>query len=80
LTRLERGELNINVPQVSRQIYHLESSANRIAGSIAFAAFLFGGVFLYLGRAVTLGYVFWGFALLSIIWTIFFSRGHSPWR
>src|SRR5271157_1204183 len=80
LTRLERGDLNVNVPQVSRQIYHLESSVNRIAGSVVFAAFLFGGVFLYLGRTVTLGYVFWGFALLSLIWTIFFSRGHSPWR
>ena len=24
LTRIERGELNVNVPQVNRQMYHLE--------------------------------------------------------
>jgi len=80
LTRLERGELNVNIPQVSRQIYYLESSINRIAGSVVFAAFLFGGVSLYLGRAVMLGCIFWGLALLSLIWTIFIARGHSPWR
>ncbi|HUI89854.1 MAG TPA: AarF/UbiB family protein [Anaerolineales bacterium] len=80
LTRMERGELNFNVPQVSRQIYHLEGAVNRIVGSVVFAAFLFGGVSLYLGGALVLGYTFWAFALLALVWTIFASRGHSPWR
>jgi HAMP domain-containing protein len=30
LTRMERGELNVNVPQVNRQIYHLEGAVNRL--------------------------------------------------
>jgi predicted unusual protein kinase regulating ubiquinone biosynthesis (AarF/ABC1/UbiB family) len=80
LSRLERGELNINVPQVNRQIYHLEGAINRLVGGVVFAAFLFGGVMLYQGRNIALGYVFWGFSALALLWTAFFTHGHSPWR
>jgi predicted unusual protein kinase regulating ubiquinone biosynthesis (AarF/ABC1/UbiB family) len=80
LTRLERGELNVNAPQVSRQLYHLESAVNRLVGSVVFAAFLFGGVLLYRSGDVLLGYVFWGLSVLALLWMIFFARGHSPWR
>ncbi|MGZ9226665.1 MAG: AarF/ABC1/UbiB kinase family protein, partial [Anaerolineales bacterium] len=80
MTRLERGELNVNTPQISRQIYHLESAVNRLVGSIIFAAFLFGGVLLYRGGDVTLGYIFWALSGLTLLWMAFFSRGHSPWR
>jgi len=80
LTRLERGELNVNVPQVNRQIYHLEGAVNRLTGSILFAAFFFGGVLLYQTGALLLAYFFWSLSGLTLLWMIFFSRGHSPWR
>jgi predicted unusual protein kinase regulating ubiquinone biosynthesis (AarF/ABC1/UbiB family) len=80
MTRLERGELSVNTPQVNRQIYHLESAVNRLTGSVVFAAFLFGGVLLYRGGDVTLGYTFWALSALTLFWMMFFSRGHSPWR
>ena len=80
LTRLEHGELNVNVPQVNRQIFHLEGAVNRLTGSIMFAAFLFGGVLLYQGGDLRLGYLFWAFAGVTLLWMLFFSRGHSPWR
>ena len=80
LTRLERGELNVNVPQVNRQIFHLEGAVNRLTGSILFAAFFFGGVLLYQGGDIRLGYLFWAFSGVTLLWMIFFSRGHSPWR
>lgn len=80
LTRLERGELNVNVPQVNRQIYHLESAVNRLTGSIVFAAFLFGGVLLYQSGDLRLSYMFWVFSAVTFLWMAFFSRGHSPWR
>jgi len=80
LTRLERGELNVNVPQVNRQIFHLEGAVNRLTGSIMFAAFLFGGVLLYQSGDFTLSYLFWGFSGITLLWMTFFSRGHSPWR
>jgi predicted unusual protein kinase regulating ubiquinone biosynthesis (AarF/ABC1/UbiB family) len=80
LARVERGELNVNTPQVSRQLFHLESAVNRLTGGIVFAAFLFGGVLLYRGGDIILGYIFWGLSALTLLWTVFFSRGHSPWR
>ncbi len=80
LTRLERGELAVNTPQVNRQIYHLEGAVNRLIGSIIFAAFLFGGVLLYQSGDLSLSYVFWAFSGVTLLWMAFFSRGHSPWR
>jgi predicted unusual protein kinase regulating ubiquinone biosynthesis (AarF/ABC1/UbiB family) len=80
LTRVERGEFNVNTPQANRQIYHLESAVNRLTGSVIFAAFLFGGVLLYRSADLLLAYIFWGLAGLSWLGMIFFSRGHSPWR
>jgi predicted unusual protein kinase regulating ubiquinone biosynthesis (AarF/ABC1/UbiB family) len=80
LTRLERGELNVNVPQVNRQIYHLESAVNRMTGSIVFAAFLFGGVLLRQSGDIRLSYLFWALSGITLFWMIFIARGHSPWR
>jgi predicted unusual protein kinase regulating ubiquinone biosynthesis (AarF/ABC1/UbiB family) len=80
LTRLERGDLNVSVPQVNRQIFHLEGAVNRLTGSIMFAAFLVGGEHLYQGGDVRLGYLFWMFSGITLLWMLFFSRGHSPWR
>lgn len=80
LTRLERGELNVNVPQVNRQIYYLESAVNRLVGSIVFAAFLFGGVLLYQSGDFKPSYVFWALSGATLFWMIFLARGHSPWR
>jgi len=80
LTRIERGELNVNVPQVNRQIFHLESAVNRLTGSIVFAAFLFGGVLLFQSGNMRLGYLFWAFSVVTLLWMAFLARGHSPWR
>jgi predicted unusual protein kinase regulating ubiquinone biosynthesis (AarF/ABC1/UbiB family) len=80
LTRLERGELNVNVPQVNRQMYHLEGAVNRLTGSILFASFLFGGVLLYQSGDLLLSYLFWAFSAVILLWMVFFARGHSPWR
>ncbi len=80
LSHLERGELTVDMPQVNRQIYHLEGAVNRLVGGVVFAAFLFGGVLLYRGGDFTLGYIFWGFSILALMWTAFLARGHSPWH
>jgi predicted unusual protein kinase regulating ubiquinone biosynthesis (AarF/ABC1/UbiB family) len=80
LTRIERGELNVNVPQVNRQIYHLESAVNRLVGSIVFAAFLFAGVMLFQSQDFTPAYVTWGLSGVTLFWMMFLARGHSPWK
>ncbi|MFZ1042936.1 MAG: AarF/UbiB family protein [Anaerolineales bacterium] len=80
LTRLERGELNVNMPQVNRHLSYVEGAMNRVAGALIFAVFLLSGVLLRTGGDLLLSNVFWGLSFLALIWTIFFSRGHSPWR
>jgi predicted unusual protein kinase regulating ubiquinone biosynthesis (AarF/ABC1/UbiB family) len=80
LTRLERGELSVNMPQVNRQISYLEGAMNRLAGALIFAVFLLGGVLLRNGGDSSLGNIFWGVALLILLWTVFRARGHSPWH
>jgi predicted unusual protein kinase regulating ubiquinone biosynthesis (AarF/ABC1/UbiB family) len=78
LTRMERGELNVNAPHVSRQMYHLETAVNRLLGGVLVAAFLFAGALLYHGGDRSLSYVFWGGSGLSLLWTVFLARGHPP--
>jgi len=80
LSRLERGDLNVNMPHVNRQLYHLEGAVNRLVGGVVFAAFIFGGVLLYRGGDTTLGYIFWLLSGLALLWTAFFAHGHSPWH
>jgi predicted unusual protein kinase regulating ubiquinone biosynthesis (AarF/ABC1/UbiB family) len=80
LTRMERGELTVNTPQVNRQMYHLEGAVNRLTGSIVFAAFLFGGVLLFQSGDIQIGSLFWALSAITMFWMIFRSRGHSPWR
>jgi len=79
LTRLERGELTVNMPLVNRQIYHLESALNRLVGSVVFSSFLFGGVLLLHSGDRSLAYAFWTLAGISLVWLILLSRGHTPW-
>ncbi len=79
LTGLERGELTMNMPLVNRQIYHLEGAVNRLVGSMLFSAFFFGGVLLVTSGHTTLGYIAWALSAPPLLWTVFLSRGHSPW-
>ena len=78
--RMERGELSVNMPQVNRHLSYVEGAMNRVAGALIFAVFLLGGVLLRTGGDILLSNVLLGLSVLALIWTIFFSRGHSPWR
>lgn len=53
LTRLERGDVTVRVPEISRQVQRLESAQRAAARSVVFAALLVSGVQLYLaGEAI----------------------------
>ncbi len=80
LTSFERGEITMNMPLVNRQIYHLEGAVNRLVGSMLFSAFFFGGVLLVTSGHTTLGYTAWLLSAPPLLWTVFLSRGHSPWE
>jgi len=80
LTRMERGELNVNMPRVNLHLSYVEGAMNRVAGALIFAVFLLSGVLLRTSGDIFLSDVFWGLSLVALIWTVFFARGHSPWR
>jgi predicted unusual protein kinase regulating ubiquinone biosynthesis (AarF/ABC1/UbiB family) len=79
LSQVERGDLTVQVPTVSRQLTHLERSVNRLTGSLVFAAFLISSVLLYTAGKDLFAGISIGAAGLTLIWLIFFNRG-SPRR
>jgi len=77
LSQVERGDLTVQIPTVSRQIDHLERSVNRMSGSILFATFLVGGEMFYGNGKVLPAYILFGCSGLTLIWILFFIRGSS---
>ena len=77
LGQVERGDLTVQVPTVSRQMGSLEKAINRLTGSVIFAALLLGGIMLYGDGKDHLAYTLFGCSGLALIWTVFFSRGGS---
>jgi len=77
LSQVERGDLTVQVPTISRQLGHLERSVNRLTGSILFAALLLGGVMFYGNGKDLLAYILFGCSGLTLVWMWFFIRGGS---
>jgi predicted unusual protein kinase regulating ubiquinone biosynthesis (AarF/ABC1/UbiB family) len=77
LSRLDRGEITLQMPSVNRQIAQLEGAVNRLVGAVIFAVFLLGGVFLHNNGEIYLGYAFWGTGLLVLLIMLFLSLGRS---
>jgi len=79
LSQIERGELAVQTPGVTRQVASLERAVNRLTGGVVFAALLIGGVMLYnAGDDLAAGLLF-GCSGIDLIWMIFFNRG-KRWR
>jgi predicted unusual protein kinase regulating ubiquinone biosynthesis (AarF/ABC1/UbiB family) len=79
MTILERGDLSVQTPMLNRQVMYLEGSLNRLAGGVLFAALLIAGASLY-GQDAQFGKILMGASALPLLWTLFFARGHRPWR
>ena len=77
LSQVERGDLTVQVPTVSRQMGSLEKAINRLTGSVIFATLLLGGIMLYGDGKELLAYILFGCSGLTLIWTIFLSRSSS---
>jgi predicted unusual protein kinase regulating ubiquinone biosynthesis (AarF/ABC1/UbiB family) len=73
LTLVERGELNVQMPMVNRQIAYVERSLNRLTGGVIFFGFLLAGAILYPSNE-TLAYGLFGGAGLTLVYTLFFIR------
>lgn len=75
---MERGNLSVQVPQVSRQVMHVEAAVNRLAGVLAFTALLLAGA-IVLSADLGLGRALMGVSLIPLLWALFFARGHRQW-
>ncbi len=75
LSQIERGDLTIQVPTVSRQLTYLERAVSRLAGSLVFSAFLIGSVMLYNAGKDLFAGIFIAAGGLTLVWMLFFSRG-----
>jgi predicted unusual protein kinase regulating ubiquinone biosynthesis (AarF/ABC1/UbiB family) len=74
LSQVERGDITVQVPAVSRQLGSLEKSVNRLTGSIIFTALFLGGIMFYGDGKNIFAYILFGLSGLVLVWTLFFSR------
>jgi predicted unusual protein kinase regulating ubiquinone biosynthesis (AarF/ABC1/UbiB family) len=74
LNKIDRGQAEVQAPQLSREVKALSRSVNRLTGGILFFALLFGGIQLYLAGDYTLGGGMLAIAGLILIWVLFVWR------
>ncbi len=74
LSRMERGDLAVRVPEIQRQIRGLESALRRLIGALIFAALLISGVQVMLAGQNLLGGLFLAGAFLALAWIVL-TRG-----
>lgn len=70
LTRLEQGRLEVRNTELSRQVHRIGSSLRILAGAVFFAAFLFGGIQLYLAGHSTLAAALGAGAVITLLVTV----------
>ncbi len=75
LGKMDRGEIAVKTPEVSRQVKRLEGNLRQINRSIVFAALFLGGIQLYLAHAYPFGEILLGVAILG-----FLSGWIAGWR
>jgi predicted unusual protein kinase regulating ubiquinone biosynthesis (AarF/ABC1/UbiB family) len=68
LVKIDRGEIAVQTPEVSRQVKRLEGNLRQINRSIVFAALFLGGIQLYLAHAYPFGEILLGFSILGFLW------------
>lgn len=79
LGRIERGELNVQMPLVGIQVSYLERSLNRLTGAIVFLGLAISGAILYDNHALLARGLFGG-AGLALLYTLFLAHRRRPFR
>jgi|SRR5579859_5708765 len=72
LGRLERGQVQVVMPQVARELAALDRAVRRLLGGLLFAALLFGGTQFYLAGHTLSGELLLSGAGLALVWALFF--------
>ena len=70
LSRMERGELDVRVPQVAERLGRMELTIRRATGAVIFAALLISGVQFYLAGQITVGQALLAGAGVVLVWMI----------
>ena len=78
LALIERGDLEVQMPVISRQITHIETALYRLIGSLFFALFFGAGILVLNDGKTNLAVILFVLSLVSLLWTIFLARGHTP--
>jgi predicted unusual protein kinase regulating ubiquinone biosynthesis (AarF/ABC1/UbiB family) len=79
LGRIERGELNVQMPMVNIQLSHLERSLNRLTGGIIFLGLLVSGAILYDSHALLARGLLTG-AGAALFYTLFLVPRRRPFQ
>ncbi|SDC05189.1 Predicted unusual protein kinase regulating ubiquinone biosynthesis, AarF/ABC1/UbiB family [Raineyella antarctica] len=74
LTQVERGELNLQTPQLTRQVRRLQRTVSRTNGILVFAALLIAGA-LVTGTEPMLGRWLMGASVVPLLWAMVAGRG-----
>ena len=70
LGRMERGELDVRVPELTEVIIRLERAIRRGVGGVVFAALLMSGVQLYMAGHVVFATVLLACTSIALAWII----------
>jgi predicted unusual protein kinase regulating ubiquinone biosynthesis (AarF/ABC1/UbiB family) len=70
LASIERGEVSVRTPEVSKQVNRLESALRQVRTAILFAALLLGGIQLYLAGQTIFGQILIAGAGLCLLWVV----------
>ena len=74
LSQVERGDLIVQSPQISREVRSLTRSVDRLTGGIIFLGLLLGGVLLYNAGDIVFGQGLLAGAVVSLLWILFSRR------
>jgi predicted unusual protein kinase regulating ubiquinone biosynthesis (AarF/ABC1/UbiB family) len=77
LARIERGDIAVQTPDVVQQTRLLEAAIRQVTVGIIFAAFMLGGVQLYLGDQQTFGGILLFGAFTSLLWLLVIGKRES---
>jgi len=72
LSKMEKGEMAVQTPQLEAPIKSLQRAVTRLTGGIIFAAILIGGIQVYLTGDVILGGVLLFSSGIVLLWVLFY--------
>jgi predicted unusual protein kinase regulating ubiquinone biosynthesis (AarF/ABC1/UbiB family) len=75
LTKIEKGKMAVQTPQLEAPIYRLQRSITRLTGGIIFAALLVGGIQVYLAGDIVVGGLLLIISGMVLLWVLFYRFG-----